>query len=162
MNKNKIMEAIFASFPDIVVYRHKSVVVPLAVIMAGVVGLAVQKGMDPLSSMRMVLLVASVTLAVIGGVMFLSRTFGNGEPYYIPGKCFLGYETLAFGGESRDAVLKALSSGSYKNLVAIPHGEASVITVALYTTPGHDFSAAMAFAYQDLEYKPITDAVRMS
>lgn len=157
MNKEELAEALYASFPDIVVCRKKSVIIPALVFLAGLVMLAAQHSLEKMVDFRVAVITFSVAAIIIGAILSLSRAFGKGEPFHREKKHFLRYETLSFDAAQRKAVLEALENGDGKELRSMARCEVSVISVAVYALPDGSFGGAKAYSYQELEYRPISD-----
>ena len=142
MDKIKICEAMYALPGEVVVRRRKSLVLPAALLAAGVAILVLNHVYG-----------ASMTNNLRSSARFFSA---EGAPYYRAGRSYLRYDELYFErSQSRD-VVALVAEGNVERLLAMPHARVPAVSVAMYRTPDNRFAAMQAFEYADLEYRPLT------
>ena len=148
MDKIKICEAMYALPGEVVVRRRKSLVLPAALLAAGVAILVLNR-----SSAVFI----GGSLALAGMITLAARFFSaEGAPYYRAGRSYLRYDELYFErSQSRD-VVALVAEGNVERLLAMPHARVPAVSVAMYRTPDNRFAAMQAFEYADLEYRPLT------
>jgi hypothetical protein len=157
MNKIKFFEALYASTPSIVA-RHKSIVLPIALIILGIAlpFISMELFGDPsYDDINSSIVLVGIALAVGGGIWLLGRITGSGEPFHTGKGAFLTTRTLSFDRSRRAEVLKAISSGESEALFAIPTCEVSALCVMVSHTADKAFVAAQAFEYAELEYREL-------
>ena len=138
---------------EVVVRRRKSLVLPAALFVAGVVLLVLNHvyGAELSNNMRSALVFLGGSLALAGMITLAARFFSaEGAPYYRAGRCYLRYDELYF-----ERGLAA--EGDAERLFALPHAQVPAVAVAVYRTPDNRFAAMQAFEYADLEYRPLTE-----
>ena len=153
MDKIKICEAMYALPGEVVVRRRKSLVLPAALLAAGVAILVLNHvyGASMTNNLRS-------SAVFIGGSLALAGRFfsAEGAPYYRAGRSYLRYDELYFErSQSRD-VVALVAEGNVERLLAMPHARVPAVSVAMYRTPDNRFAAMQAFEYADLEYRPLT------
>ena len=153
MDKIKICEAMYALPGEVVVRRRKSLVLPAALLAAGVAILVLNHvyGASMTNNLRS-------SAVFIGGSLALAARFfsAEGAPYYRAGRSYLRYDELYFErSQSRD-VVALVAEGNVERLLAMPHARVPAVSVAMYRTPDNRFAAMQAFEYADLEYRPLT------
>lgn len=160
MDKNIFNEALYASCPDVVVCRRKSVVLPIVTLVTGVALLVVNSFIDnggDSNNLKSSLVLLGGIIALVGVIVTLVRLFGRGEPYHKATRQFLSYDSYNFGHEQREKVLKAVKEADVESLKKLPQSEVASIAVMAYTSTGGEFVAMQPFAYEELEYRPICD-----
>lgn len=159
MDKIKICEAMYALPGEVVVRRRKSLVLPVALLAAGVALLFLNHvyAGSMTNNLRSAAVFIGGTLALAGMISLAARFFSaEGAPYHRAGRCYLRYEELYFErSQSRD-VEDLVAAGKVDRLLEMPHARVPAISVAMYHTPDNRFAAMQAFEYADLEYRPLT------
>ena len=158
MNTKRFCETLYASCDGAVVPRRKSLLTPILLLIAGI-GLPFLGGLlednATADTLHSALVICGIGIALVGAVLLLGRSTGEGEPYHLERRCFLRSQTRNYENELRSEVLYALDKGDYKALLAIPTSEVSGFTVLVYALPDETFAAAQAYEYAELEYHPI-------
>ena len=159
MDKIKICEAMYALPGEGVVRRRKSLVLPAALLAAGVAILVLNHvyGASMTNNLRSSAVFIGGSLALAGMITLAARFFSaEGAPYYRAGRSYLRYDELYFErSQSRD-VVALVAEGNVERLLAMPHARVPAVSVAMYRTPDNRFAAMQAFEYADLEYRPLT------
>ena len=159
MDKIKICEAMYALPGEVVVRRRKSLVLPAALLAAGVAILVLIHvyGASMTNNLRSSAVFIGGSLALAGMITLAARFFSaEGAPYYRAGRSYLRYDELYFErSQSRD-VVALVAEGNVERLLAMPHARVPAVSVAMYRTPDNRFAAMQAFEYADLEYRPLT------
>ncbi len=103
---------------EVVVRRRKSLVLPAALFVAGVVLLVLNHvyGAELSNNMRSALVFLGGSLALAGMITLAARFFSaEGAPYYRAGRCYLRYDELYFerglAAEVRECVAQGDASG---------------------------------------------------
>ena len=159
MDIQEINEAIYASSNGAVIERRKPIFVPLLVLVAGLAMLVgnyyIGNGADYTA--------LKSTLALVGGVLILVgvalcgiAVFGGGLPYHKADKCFLSLKRYSFERVQEKDVAKAINSVDKSALDAVKESDVAGILAICYYSPKGTFVAMQAFAYEELDYKPIT------
>ena len=150
MDKIKICEAMYALPGEVVVRRRKSLVLPAALLAAGVAILVLNHvyGASMTNNLRSSAVFIGGSLALAGMITLAA--------YYRAGRSYLRYDELYFErSQSRD-VVALVAEGNVERLLAMPHARVPAVSVAMYRTPDNRFAAMQAFEYADLEYRPLT------
>ena len=145
---------------EVVVRRRKSLVLPAALFVAGVVLLVLNHvyGAELSNNMRSALVFLGGSLALAGMITLAARFFSaEGAPYYRAGRCYLRYDELYFERGLAAEVRECVAQGDAERLFALPHAQVPAVAVAVYRTPDNRFAAMQAFEYADLEYRPLTE-----
>ena len=159
MDKIKICEAMYALPGEVVVRRRKSLVLPAALLAAGVAILVLNHVYGPsmTNNLRSAAVFIGGSLALAGMITLAARYFSaEGAPYYRAGRSYLRYDEFYFDRAQGSAVADLVAGGDVERLLAMPHARVPAISVALYRTPDNRFAAMQAFEYTDLEYRPLT------
>ena len=137
---------------EVVVRRRKSLVLPAALFVAGVVLLVLNHvyGAELSNNMRS-------ALVFLGGSLAARFFSAEGAPYYRAGRCYLRYDELYFERGLAAEVRECVAQGDAERLFALPHAQVPAVAVAVYRTPDNRFAAMQAFEYADLEYRPLTE-----
>ena len=94
---------------------------------------------------------------MLGIILCSVAIFGEGLPYHKTDKKYLTLKQYSFDRSQQNEVEKAVKSGNRGELDAIEESEvAGVIAVCYYSQKG-TFVAMQAFAYEEFDYKPITE-----
>lgn len=160
MDKNKICEALYALPEGAVVRRRKSMVMPVALLLAGAALIVVNNvvNVEISNNLRSALVFVGGTLACAGLIVLLARLFGaGGAPFHSASKSYLTYEELYFDHKMWRDVVQCVSNGEVSNLRSMPHSDVPAVTVAMYAAPNGQFAAMQAFEYADLEYRPLSE-----
>ena len=108
MDKIKICEAMYALPGEVVVRRRKSLVLPAALLAAGVAILVLNHvyGASMTNNLRSSAVFIGGSLALAGMITLAARFFSaEGAPYYRAGRSYLRYDELYFErSQSRDVV----------------------------------------------------------
>lgn len=162
MNKKDICEVLYASYGEFVERRRKGLVWPIIVLVAGLailaVNMVIDNGADSNNLKSTLVLVGSIT-AVVGVVLVLMRILGAGAPYHKGSKSFLVERTYSFAHTQREKAVAAAKACDMKALASLPQSEVPSITVVTYSLRNGEFAAVQAFAYEELEYRPLFDVV---
>ena len=158
MNTKRFCETLYASCDGVIMPRRKSLLIPVLLLIAGI-GLPFLGGLlednTTADTLHSALVICGIGIALVGAVLLLGRSTGEGEPYHLERRCFLRSQTRNYENELRSEVLYALDKGDYKALLAIPTSEVSGFTVLIYALPDETFAAAQAYEYTELEYRPL-------
>ena len=160
MDRNKICEAMYALPGEVVVRRRKSLVLPAALFVAGVVLLVLNHvyGAELSNNMRSTLVFLGGSLALAGMITLAARFFSaEGAPFHKDKHCYLVFEELYFDRGVRADVVQSVENGAVDRLLGLARANVPALTVALYRTPDNSFAAMQAFEYADLEYRPLTE-----
>ena len=161
MNITEINEAIYVSSNGVVVERRKSIIVPILLLLAGVAILVgnyfVENG-DDANNLKSALVLVGAGLMLLGGLLGGIAIFGEGSPYHKVDKCFLDRKQYSFDREQLHDVKEAVNSGDKSKLEAITESNVAGILVVCYYSPKSGFVAMQAFVYDELDYKPVTEA----
>ena len=121
MDKIKICEAMYALPGEVVVRRRKSLVLPAALLAAGVAILVLNHvyGASMTNNLRSSAVFIGGSLALAGMITLAARFFSaEGAPYYRAGRSYLRYDELYFErSQSRDgwpSWRKAMWSGCWQ------------------------------------------------
>lgn len=157
MNKIKFCEALYALCGDDVVCRRKTVILPIAVALVGMllplVGVMLENSIG--ETLYSSLVMGGAMVALVGAVWLLMRLASSGEPYH-RSKCgYLKGEVLSFDRGCRNRVLSHIASGDYKALKAEATSDVSSLAVMVYALSDGSFVAAQAFEYAELEYREL-------
>ena len=124
MDKIKICEAMYALPGEVVVRRRKSLVLPAALLAAGVAILVLNHvyGASMTNNLRSSAVFIGGSLALAGMITLAARFFSaEGAPYYRAGRSYLRYDELYFErSQSRD-VVALVAEGNVERLLAMPH-----------------------------------------
>ena len=160
MDVNEIHEAIYASSNGVVVERRKSIVVPVVLLLAGValfvLNYFIDNGSDA-NNLKSAIVLLGAGLMLLGGLLGGIAIFGEGLPYHTKDKCFLARKQYSFDHSQQQEIKKAISSGVKSELDAIKESDVAGVLAVCYYSPKSDFTAMQAFAYDELDYKPITE-----
>ncbi len=160
MDKIKICEAMYALPGEVVVRRRKSLVLPAALLAAGVAILVLNHvyGASMTNNLRSSAVFIGGSLALAGMITLAARVFQRRRRALLP----CGTQLPAL----RRTLLRALPEprcGGPRGgrqcgaaLLAMPHARVPAVSVAVYRTPDNRFAAMQAFEYADLEYRPLT------
>lgn len=159
MDIKEIYEAIYASSNGVIVERRKSVVVPTLLLLAGVglfvLNYFIENGSDA-NNLKSSILLMGAGLMLLGGLLGGIAIFGEGVPYHKFDKCFLVRKQYSFDREQQHDVENAINSLDKSKLDAIPESNVAGILAVCYYSPKGSFVAMQAFAYEELDYKPVT------
>lgn len=159
MDKIKICEAMYALPGEVVVRRRKSLLMPAALLVAGVAILVLNHvyGVSMSVNLRSAAVFIGGSLALTGMIILAARYFSaEGVPYYRAGRCYLHYEELYFERGESAAVVECVAGGDVVKLLALPHARVPAVAVAIYRSADNRFAAMQAFEYAELEYRPLT------
>ena len=134
MDKIKICEAMYALPGEVVVRRRKSLVLPAALLAAGVAILVLNHvyGASMTNNLRSSAVFIGGSLALAGMITLAARFFSaEGAPYYRAGRSYLRYDELYFErSQSRD-VVALVAEGNVERLLAMPHARVPAVSVAM-------------------------------
>ena len=120
MDKIKICEAMYALPGEVVVRRRKSLVLPAALLAAGVAILVLNHvyGASMTNNLRSSAVFIGGSLALAGMITLAARFFSaEGAPYYRAGRSYLRYDELYFErSQSRD-VVALVAEGNVERLL---------------------------------------------
>lgn len=161
MAKYDMSEALQTSSGGAISNRRKPLTLPLAILIAGVVLLAVNYfGMGTMDApnLKSALVLFGAVGVMIGGAMVFARMTGHSTaPYLNRDHCFLRREELKFNKEQKATVLDLLAKGDFTTLRKIPSDGISAFMVVIYTSPKSGVTAAQAFEYIELELRPASE-----
>lgn len=159
MDKIKICEAMYALPGEVVVRHRKSLLVPFVLLLIGAAMLVANKMyVSALSNnVSSALVFVGGALALAGLVTLAVRFFGSeGVPFHRGERCYLRYDELYFGRDTRGEVMQKIDAGDVGQLLTMPRAQVPAVAVAVYHTRDNRFAAMQAFEYAELEYKPLT------
>ena len=165
MNKNKFCEDLYQTFPDKIVPKRDSLLMPLCTTVVGCAVLLWSKTFvaDDTEFMRYASLLIGVSM-LLGGLIFLVVRLCNkrGLPYYARTNKPLKYSVLSFSKEQAKRVTDLVNKGDVKALRSLPANSVSSVAVMVFAADNDEFVAMQAFTYAELDYHPITDKVYVS
>jgi hypothetical protein len=160
MDIKEIYEAIYASSNGVIVERRKSIVVPILLILVGValfvLNYFIDNGADA-NNLKSSIVLVGAGLMLLGGLLGGIAIFGEGLPYHKADKCFLVRKQYSFDHSQQQEVKSAVNSGDKSKLDAVKESDIAGILAVCYYSPKGNFTAMQAFAYDELDYKPITE-----
>lgn len=160
MEIKEINEAIYASSNGVVVERRKSIVVPILLLLSGValfvLNYFIENGSDA-NNLKSSIVLVGAGLMLLGGLLGGIAIFGEGLPYHKTDKCFLVCKKYSFDHSQQQEVTAAVNSGEKSKLDAIKESNITGVLAVCYYSPKGDFTAMQVFAYDELDYKPISE-----
>ena len=162
MSKKNISEALCAMPGSVVELRHKSVLLPVLMILAGAILFVLDsfiKMTESLDSLKMVIMLMAVTLVICGIIWGIIRAKGEGELYHVNDKTFLTKKTLKFTKDKKSKIVNLVNSKDFATLQALSEDEVSALVLEIYSSPKSGFCAAQLFEYAEMDFRPVSDVV---
>lgn len=161
MSKYDMDEAMYAMMKGVVVPRRRSMALPAALVVAGVVLLAInalfiESSVDN-SNYKSALILFGVIFTATGVIYALVRQ--SGAPYHKKDGCFLCKKELKFYKERSREVVGLVNRADFTTLQQLPEDGVSAVTVVLYTSPRSGFCAAQVFEYEEMQMRPKSNLV---
>ena len=161
MAKYDMCEVMYTLPNGVIEKRRKSIVTPLAILIAGLALGAINSlitGTSDMVNIKSALVLFGAAFVMIGGAMLFARMAGHSSaPYHQKDRCYLHRKELKFNKEQKSSVLDLLKKGDFTTLRNFPSDGISALLVVIYTSPKSGFTAAQAFEYIDLELHPISE-----
>lgn len=160
MSKKNISEALCAMPGSVVELRHKSVLLPVLMILAGAILFVLDsfiKMTESLDSLKMVIMLMAVTLVICGIIWGIIRAKGEGELYHVDDKTFLTKKTLKFTKDKKSKIVNLVNSKDFATLHNLSEDTVSGLLVEMYQSPKSGFCAVCLFEYVEMQFQPITD-----
>ncbi|MBR4995359.1 MAG: hypothetical protein IKY82_04795 [Alistipes sp.] len=144
-----------------VIMRRKSVVMPIALLIAGI-GLFVLNCFIESSvengNLKSALVLFGAIFAIVGVVIFAIRVSGTSQaPYCLKDGCFLNKRELKFAKEEKNEVVDLVHKGDFTTLRKFRQSDVSTLVVVEYSSPKSALEACQVFEYVELELRPISD-----
>ena len=161
MAKYDMCEALYTLPNGIIKKRRKSIVTPLAILIAGLALGTINSlitGTLDMVNLKSALVLFGAAFIMVGGAMLFARVAGHSSiPYHTNDHCYLRRKELKFNKEQKSAVLDLLKKGDFTTLRNFPSDGISALLVVVYTSPKSGFTAAQAFEYIELELRPVSE-----
>lgn len=160
MNKTQICKALYALSGGGVIPRRKPLYTAVLLAAAGAAMIVANNVWAEAltNNLSSAFVFVGGALLLAGMILLLVRLFGSeGDPYHRAQRRFLSYDELSFRHEDGSRVVRCIDEGDLEGLLALPRADVPAVTVALYRTPDNRFAAMQAFAYAELEYRPLTE-----
>lgn len=157
MDRNTLCRALYALPAGTVVKRRKSLFVPLLIAVAGGGLLVVNTFLEgaALDNQKSAVVFVGGTLLLVGLLWLVVRLGAQGVPYHLPSKSYMRFDELYFDRSLQSEVTGRLEAGDLDGLLRLPRQTIPAVAVMLCRTRDNTLAAGRAFAYAELEYKPL-------